>query len=345
MELNKKIEGVLGLAAIGDAMGATTENLTYDQIRELLNGPVEKFQKPGQTAFALGNEAGEITDDFSQIYYLSKAILRNGGNLTKEIVIQAILEWSNIPKYFDRFAGPTTRSAIAMYKNPNMEMKPLPGAVAVDYASKATNGAAMKIAPAGILNPGNIEAAIDDAILITKVTHDNSLAISGACAIAAATSAGLSEDATMQEALSAGMYGAIRGENIAKRVSREVGGASVVERIKLAFHIAGCTGSKDEKLRKLSQIVGSGLHISEAVPCAFGIAAMNADNALQAVIDAVNIGYDTDTVATIVGTMVGPFVNFDDDNFIQLYKEVQQANVMDIAELARELAEVVTKRK
>lgn len=345
MKLNKKIEGVLGLAAIGDAMGATTENLTYDQIRELLHGPVEKFQKPGQTAFALGNEAGEITDDFSQIYYLSKAILRNGGNLTKEIVIQAILEWSNIPKYFDRFAGPTTRSAIAMYKNPNMEMKPLPGAVAVDYASKATNGAAMKIAPAGILNPGNIEAAIDDAILITKVTHDNSLAISGACAIAAATSAGLSEDATMQEALSAGMYGAIRGENIAKRVSREVGGASVVERIKLAFHIAECTGSKDEKLRKLSQIVGSGLHISEAVPCAFGIAAMNADNALQAVIDAVNIGYDTDTVATIVGTMVGPFVNFDDDNFVQLYKEVQQANVMNIAELARELAEVVTKRK
>ena len=36
-------------------------------------------------------------------------------------------------------------------------MAPLPGAMAVDYASKATNGAAMKIAPAGILNPGDIE--------------------------------------------------------------------------------------------------------------------------------------------------------------------------------------------
>ena len=37
------------------------------------------------------------------------------------------------------------------------KMAPLPGAMAVDYASKATNGAAMKIAPAGILNPGDIE--------------------------------------------------------------------------------------------------------------------------------------------------------------------------------------------
>ena len=36
MELNKKIEGILGLSAIGDAMGATTENLTFGQIRDCL---------------------------------------------------------------------------------------------------------------------------------------------------------------------------------------------------------------------------------------------------------------------------------------------------------------------
>ncbi|MCB6437626.1 ADP-ribosylglycohydrolase family protein, partial [Erysipelatoclostridium ramosum] len=83
-------------------------------------------------------------------------------------------------------------------------------------------------------------------------------------------------------------------------VSRVVAGASVVERIKLALQIAEGVGSKEDKLLKLSQIVGSGLHISEAVPCAFGIAALNKDSALQAVIDAVNIGYDTDTIATIV---------------------------------------------
>ena len=82
MELNKKIEGILGLSAIGDAMGATTENLTFGQIREMFTAPVTTFQKPGKTAFALGNEAGEITDDFSQIYMLSKAILRNKGRIT-----------------------------------------------------------------------------------------------------------------------------------------------------------------------------------------------------------------------------------------------------------------------
>lgn len=341
MSLTEKIQGILGCTAIGDAMGSATENLTFDQIREMFHGPLTEFVKPGETAFALGNEAGEITDDFSQVYLISKEILKNNGVLDKEVVIKAILAWSEIPKWFNRFAGPTTRTAIAMYKDPSLEMKPLPGAVTVDYASKATNGSAMKIAPAGILNPGNIEGAIEDAIVITRVTHDNSLAISGACAVAAAAAAGLAEDSTMEEALSAGMYGAIRGETIAKKVSRDVAGPSVVERIKLAIDIAEGMGTKEEKLKKLAQVVGSGLHISEAVPCAFGIAALNKNDALQAVFDAVNIGYDTDTIAAIVGTMSGAFADIHEERFVKLYREVQNANDMDIVKLANDLSGIV----
>ncbi|MBO1305761.1 ADP-ribosylglycohydrolase family protein [Enterococcus sp. 669A] len=341
MSLQTKIQGVLGLAAIGDAMGAATENLSFDQIRKHFGGKVTDLQKPGETAFALGNEAGQVTDDFSQVYFMSKAILKNEGVLDKETVIKAILDWSDVSWYFDRFAGPTTRSAVAMYKDPELKMKALPGAVTVDYASKATNGAAMKIAPAGILNPDNVAGAIEAAITITRVTHDNSLAISGACAIAAATSASLAPHSTVEEALAAGYYGAIRGETLAKEISREVAGPGVVERIQLAYNIVDGVGTKEEKLRRLSKIVGSGLHISEAVPCAFGIVALNKDSALDAVIDAVNIGYDTDTIATIVGTMVGAFVDLSDPEFLSLFKTVQQANDFDLVELSNSLADVV----
>ncbi|WP_156985069.1 ADP-ribosylglycohydrolase family protein [Bacillus sp. A134] len=342
MSLNTKIQGILGMAAIGDAMGAATENLSFDQIRTHFGQPVSEFKKPDKTAFALGNEAGQVTDDFSQIYFLSKAILGNDGVIDKETVKKAILAWSNVPWYFDRFAGPTTRGAIKMYKDSKeSEPAPLPGAVTVDYASKATNGSAMKIAPAGILNPNDLEGAIDAAIIVTQVTHDNSLAISGACAVSAAVSASLAPHATVDEALSAGFYGAIRGETKAKIVSREVAGPSVVERIKLAYSIADGHGTKEEKLRKLSQVVGSGLHISEAVPSAFGIIALNKENPLQAVIDAVNIGYDTDTIAAIVGSMVGAFVDLDNEKFASLYETVQKANDFDIVELANLLTNVV----
>ncbi|MGY3749630.1 ADP-ribosylglycohydrolase family protein [Vagococcus acidifermentans] len=343
MNLQEKISGTLGAAAIGDAMGAATENLSFDQIRHEFGGTVKTFEKPKETAFAIGNDAGQVTDDFSQIYYLCQAILKNEGVLTKDIVIQAILDWSNEPWYFDRFAGPTTRSAVAMYKDPSKKMQPLAGAATVDYASKATNGAAMKIAPAGILFPDNIEKAMEAAITITQVTHDNSLAVSGACAVAAATSVSLATNATMTDVLSAGAYGAARGETLGKIKSREVAGPSVAKRIGLSFEIAAGPGSKEEKLRRLSQIIGSGLHISEAVPCAFGIVALNQDDALQAVIDAVNIGYDTDTVATITGSMVGALINTDDPHFISLFDAVQKANQFDLVELAKSLAVLADK--
>lgn len=337
MSTLEKIKGIIALSAIGDAMGAATENLTFDQIRTLFGGPVESFLKPRKTAFALGNEAGEITDDFSQIYFILQEVLKRGGELSTEAVIQAILNWSDVPKYFDRFAGPTTRGAIAMYKDPNHEMKPLPGAAAVDYAAKATNGSAMKVAPAVLLNPGNIEKAILASLTISQVTHDNSLSIIGAAAIAAGAAAGMKENATPDEAIYAGLYGASRAATLAKYQSREVAGANVLERIKLAIKIAEGYEPKEVRLRRLGEIVGSGLMISEAVPCAFGIFAMNKENALQAVIDAVNIGYDTDTIATIVGTLAGPFADFSDPKVASLFDQVQSVNHLDLEKLAKDV--------
>ena len=255
------------------------------------------------------------------------SIIENRGVIDSETVKTAILKWSENTWYFDRFAGPTTRSAIAMYKNPDQKMAPLPGAMAVDYASKATNGAAMKIAPAGILNPGDIEKAIQEALIITQVTHDNALAISGAAAVAAAVSASLCDHATVDQLVAIGIYGACRGEELGKVYSREVGGPSVVERMKLAYTIVN-----------ESQIIGSGLHISEAVPCAFGIIALNKQDPFNAIIDAVNVGYDTDTIATIVGSMVGALIDPDDERFTPLFRDVQSANSYDLTSLAESLA-------
>lgn len=336
--MEKNILGSLAFAAMGDAMGAATENLTFHQIRETFHGQVTEFQKPGDTAFALGNEPGQVTDDFSQIYLILQEVLETKEQIiTTEIVKQAMIKWSNMPVYFNRFAGPTTRSAIAMYKGEKQEMQPLEGAVIVDYASKATNGAAMKISPAGLFHPGHQDAAIQDAITITRVTHDNHLAISGASAVASAVSASLKEGITFDEVLEAGLYGAIEGECLGKQISRTVAGASVIERMKLAFDIVDKPGSKEENLLKLYQLIGSGLHVSEAVPCAFGIIKANRGNAQQAVIDAVNIGYDTDTIATIVGAIVGA-ISEKNREFYDMIDFIEKANDFDITSLAQRLA-------
>lgn len=124
-----------------------------------------------------------------------------------------------------------------------------------------------------------------------------------------------------------------------------VADASVVERMILANHIVDGPGSKNERLKKISQIIGSGILITEAVPCAFALAKINEGDPLQAVIDAVNIGYDTDTVATITGALVGAFVNLDDERFKELFVKVQDVNDFDLIELASSLADVAHRRQ
>lgn len=338
-----KIFNSLAYSAIGDAMGAATENLSFDQIRKKFNGKVRKFEKPDENNFALGNKPGQITDDFSQTYILSNNILKNNNIIDEEVVKKSILEWSEIPKYFNRFAGPTTRSSIKMFKSGLKEPEKAPGAVTVDYASKATNGAAMKISPAGLFNPGNIEKAIEDAIIITRVTHDNHLSISGACAVAAAISRGLEENSTMNDILEAGILGAQIGEKKGKEVSREVGGASVVERIKLAIKIASQDKDKEEIMHELYNIIGSGLHISEAVPISFGILKANENNSYEALIDAVNIGYDTDTVAAITGAIAGSIVDVCDEDIKNLVEIIDDQNDINIEKLADAIVDSINK--
>lgn len=337
--LAKKIQATLTLSAIGDAMGAATEALSYDQIRETFGGRVETFLAPGKTAYAWGNEPGETTDDFSQAYYLCNEVLANDGALTKDIAMHAMIKWSQNPRY-DRFVGPTTSEAIKMYKEGRTEYLPPKGAVTVDYSAKATNGAAMKISPAGLLHPDDVEAAVEAAFTVASVTHDNNLAISGASAVAAAVSASLSEHATIDDVLAAGYYGAVRGDTLGKVRSREVPGASVVKRIELAAKIAAGPGSHEERLRSLYETVGSGIHIAEAVPCAFGIAMLNRESPLDAVLDAVNVGYDTDTVATIVGAMVGALADLDDSRVAPLAAQIEETNHYGLDDLAKRLAEV-----
>ena len=47
-------------------------------------------------------------------------------------------------------------------------------------------------------------------------------------------------------------------------------------------------------------VVGSGLHISEAVPCVFGILIASKGSTMDGIIGAVNIGSDTDTIGGFV---------------------------------------------
>lgn len=116
-----------------------------------------------------------------------------------------------------------------------------------------------------------------------------------------------------------------------------VAGPSVARRIELAVDIGKRHRHWETAIVDIADIIGSGLHVSEAVPAAFGLFACCPNSAVDAIISGVNIGNDTDTVATMVGAISGAFHGveaFPADYLTTL----DRMNHFDLAELAGQIA-------
>ena len=297
-----KILGCLVGAAAGDAMGAATEIRTRAQIHELFGGDVRTFEKPPKDTFARGSEPGQVTDDFSVAYVTARAVADNGGAVTEEVAKQALLEWAAVEKWFARFAGPTTRAHVAKLKG---EAQPAAdGFVPVNENGQSTNGAAMKSSPIALFSGGDLDKAIADALTVCKLTHSNQIALSGAAAVAAATAAALREGANLFDVVQAGLYGAREGERLGGAVHTNAG-ASVEKRMRMAIAIGLFARDMDEAIDQIGAYIGSGLMAAEAVPAVFGLMVAAKGNTLDAICGGVNIGDDTDTVATMIGGILG----------------------------------------
>lgn len=338
MHMRDKILGGLLGGALGDAMGAVTETRTPRQIKERFGGYVRDLVTPPADCYARGMPAGHVTDDFSLAYFTLEEIVNANGQVTDQVAKNALLEWRRHPEFYDNFAGPTTRNGLdKLEKNTTEENAAFTPAC---DNGKATNGSAMKIAPIGFLSPGDLETTINHVFTICKPTHYNDLALSGACAVACAVSRAAEPDADIYSMLQAGLYGAKRGYDKAQQVgAAEVAGPSVEKRMRLALEIAIRSNSNwEETMLELGDVIGAGLHISEAVPCAFGIIGATAANPMQSIYMGVNIGNDTDTIATIAGAMAGALQG------IQAFPEgyldiIDNINGFDLAGLADRLYE------
>ena len=198
--------------------------------------------------------------------------------------------------------------------------------------------AGMKIGPVGMLHPGDLDRAVADAVTIIRVTHDNDLAISGGCAIAAAVSCAMVEGRNAVDIVNAGLYGAREGMRLARGFAKKLAGPSVEKRISLAAEIGlrHC-GDYERAMLELGDVVGAGLHVSEAVPCVFGLVMSTNGHPLETIFSAVNIGNDTDTVAAMAGYIVGA-LNGAPAYDSYYYDTIEAANHFDLRSLAHEMA-------
>lgn len=335
----ERILGALIGAATGDAMGAATEGRSLGKIIEYFGHRVTDFETTPEDTFGSGNKPGQVTDDFSSAYFLAQSIVKNGGKVEEEAVKEGLIEWSEHSVFFDRFAGPTTRAAIRRMNGEVMEEE---RGIKIS-TRQATNGASMRISPIGMLNPGNLEETLEETIRVTRLTHDNYLAISGACAIACAVSEALTPKADKYSVVQAALWGAVEGEKRGREISSDIAGPSVIKRIEYAISIALSQGDSQSKTQRLAEEIGCGLHISEAVPAAIGIFA-SCEDASEAIFCAVNAGYDTDTVATMTGAIAGAL--YGSQTFPKRYTSlIDRANGFELESLAESITKIVQNKR
>ncbi len=308
-DLHDRILGSLVTAGMGDGVGVPSEAMSRAEILESFGKPIDRFLEPGDNPYGLGNVLGEVTDDTSQMYEMAKAVIATKGELTVKAAADALVNWTKCyPKYYPRNAGPTMRFWVEDYMRGG---DPLTLArVGKVYGRGISNGCAMRVASAGLCNPGNLDGAIQTAITMTSVSHGTQHAYSGACAIACAIAEAMTEHSQVSSVLKAAVYGAKEGERIGMKEARSAYGPRVLPKLMQAIDCVYSADNADDASRLIEENVGCTGDIQPTIGVTIGLFAANDGDPIKTILAAANIGGDTDTFACIAGMVAGAYKGF-----------------------------------
>jgi ADP-ribosylglycohydrolase len=315
--------GALYGLAIGDALGMPTQLLSHDQVGTHF-GRLDGFREaPPDHRIAAGLPAGSITNDTEQALLLTDALLAGGGHVDSEDLARRLLAWAERARERGSLdlLGPSTSAAVTALV--------ADGPLDVFGRSAATNGAAMRITPVGLVAAADDLAALVDLVVeASRVTHYTSVAIAGAAAVAAAVSAGIAGASVAEAtalAISAAELGQQRGEWVA--------GAAIPRRIAWAVSLID-TNDHDRSVADVVELVGTSIATQESVPAAFAIFALHPDEPWQACLTAASLGGDSDTIAAMTGAIAGACHGMDQwpQHAVQTVREINNLDLETVAD-------------
>ncbi|HMC15331.1 MAG TPA: ADP-ribosylglycohydrolase family protein [Albitalea sp.] len=305
--IRDRIFASLSLAGMGDALGAPTEQWSIAEIAAKYGGLVTRFDHPPPDTFAGANagKRGEVTDDASQMYYLARALIAAGGKLDYDSWVACLLDWVRTsPKA--GFMGPSTAGMVKALQ----EGTDTNGVGVIGQSRRkmttvgTTNGAAMRVAPAGLVFPGQMEAACQQALVTCLPSHDTGVAISAACSVAAAVCEAVVSD-DLESVITASVAGAKIGQRLAQQNARTPAGPDYLARLNLAYRIASQAREDHEFLTQIERVVGNSVLAAESVPAALAVVLYAKADPLRTIALSASIGNDTDSIATIAGSIAG----------------------------------------
>ena len=328
--------GALAGLALGDALGMPTQAMSPEQIRAVYGTITGLVDGDASQPYAPGMPAGSVTDDTEQALLIASLLVRGRGTSSGRVALDAgefahaLLAWedSMIERGSLDLLGPSTKAALERVRAGE---DPL-----TVGGAGTTNGAAMRVTPIGIAMPTADPQAFADAVWSScQVTHATRQGFQSAALVAAAVSMGIDAPRSPSLDLRSLLWKALTYVDSLPERGAWTPDPDVVAATRRAMQLVANPASSS--LECLVEQVGTSVASAQAIPMAFALLAR--DPSPQALLDAANIGGDTDTIGAIAGAILGAALGF--EVFVgRGLAQVELASHLDLPSVALELLEL-----
>ena len=292
--LEDRIYGCLIGGAIGDALGATVENWSYDRIRKEY-GKIDTFRSY-DNPHARGTP-GAVTDDTVMRQYLCLSIVENEGRITPDEFAETLLTHLNPERVW--VTEEITIRKLAAGMNPWDSGR----------QNIQTGTATMMIAPIGIINAADPRQAYQDGFNVASINQDR-IDRDAAATVAAGIAEALSPNATAQDVIETmGEHSSevvYRGMDLGIALAEE---SETFDDFTARFYdeLLDWTWPAVEWDReKYYQGEIFGASSRELFPATVGLLSLwDGAAADRAIIEGASFGRDADTIASLMGNIAG----------------------------------------
>lgn len=324
--------GALAGLALGDALGMPTQAMSPQQIRTVYGRVTGLVDADASQPYAPGMAAGSVTDDTEQALLVASLLVASRGSSARVTLdahefAHALLAWedSMIERGSLDLLGPSTKAALERVRGGED-----PLAVG---GEGTTNGAAMRVTPIGIaVSTADPEAFADAVWSSCRVTHATRQGFQSAALVAAAVSLGIDSARSTAPDLRALLWKAVTFVDSLPARGAWTPDPGVIAATRRAMQLS--VNPASSSLECLAQQVGTSVASAHSIPMAFALLARSPSPA--SLLDAANIGGDTDTIGAIAGAILGAALGVEVLDGCDLAR-VEEVSRLDLRSVASDL--------
>ena len=322
--------GALAGLALGDALGMPTQEMSPEQIRAVYGCITGLVDGDASQPYAPGMPAGSTTDDTYQALALASFLERGrgslGGGVTLELggFARELLNWEEWMKAQGSLdlLGPSSKAALERVRLGEDPLRV--------RGMGTTNGAAMRVTPVGIaVSTDDPEVFADSVWSTCQLTHATHQGFRSAALVAAAVSLGIDWDTPSPSDMTALLWKAVSYVDSLPKRGAWTPDPDVVAATRRAMQLVANPASSS--LECLVEQVGTSVASAHAIPMAFALLAR--DPSPRALLDAANVGGDTDTIGAIAGAILGGLLGVEafDASMLQQVESVSGLHLTEAA--------------